>query len=74
MRRRNDEAAPTPLPARFTCEGRGAHPSYNSAKRALEFTVAILRAELRPRYGSGFAGAPIAQRQLPGAESTSKEE
>ena len=40
------------------------HPSYNSAKKALEFTVAILRAELRPRYGDGFAGAPIGQRRL----------
>ncbi len=38
--------------------------SYNSAKRALEFTVAIPRAELRPRYGDGFAGAPIEQRGI----------
>jgi len=55
-------------------EKRRHHPSHNSAKRALEFTVAILRAELRPRYGSGFAGAPIAQRQPTRAEGTRKEE
>jgi len=40
------------------------HPSHNSAKKALEFTIAILRAELRPRYGDGFAGAPIGQRRM----------
>jgi len=42
----------------------GVHASYNSAKKALEFTVAIPRAELRPRYGDGFAGAPIEQRGI----------
>src|SRR5439155_9519594 len=41
-----------------------AYASYNSAKRALEFTVAIPRAELRPRDGDGFAGAPIEQRRI----------
>lgn len=44
------------------------HPSHNSAKKALEFTVAIPRAALRPRYGDGFAGAPIGQRRLERAD------
>ena len=49
---------------------RGNHPSHNSAKKALEFTVAIPRAELRPRYGDGFAGAPIEQRCITRAAHT----
>jgi hypothetical protein len=44
------------------CQKWAYHPSYNSAKKALEFTVAIPRATLRARYGDGFAGAPIEQR------------
>ncbi len=51
-------------------EKRRRHPSHNSAKKALEFTVALPRAELRPRYGDGFAGAPLAQPQGAGAAGT----
>jgi len=49
---------------RHVCQHWRKHPSHNSAKKALEFTIAIPRAELRPQYGSGFAGAPIEQRGI----------
>jgi hypothetical protein len=38
-----------------------AHPSYNVAKKVLEFefTAEISRNRLRAEYGDGFKGAPL---------------
>jgi len=38
------------------------HASYNGAKRVVElqFSTSIPRAQLRPGYGAGFQGAPLA--------------
>jgi hypothetical protein len=36
------------------------HASNNSAKTVIEFLVTISRERLRPQYGDGFRGAPLA--------------
>ena len=36
------------------------HASNNSAKTVIEFPITILRQRLRPQYGDGFRGAPLA--------------
>ncbi len=33
----------------------------NVAKRMLDFSTSVSRERLRPQYGDGFAGAPLAQ-------------
>jgi hypothetical protein len=40
----------------------GAHYAANNvAKRVLDFSITVSRERLRPQYGDGFAGAPLAQ-------------
>jgi hypothetical protein len=43
------------------CQDRADHPSYNVAKKVLEFefTAEIPRIHLRASYGDGFKGAPL---------------
>jgi hypothetical protein len=43
---------------------RREHAPYNVAKLPVEFTATISRAELRPRYGEGFRGAPLRAREV----------
>jgi hypothetical protein len=47
----------TAIPAK----GRAQHPSYNVAKRLVEFdfSITIPRERLRSGYGAGFQGAPL---------------
>ena len=37
------------------------HAPNNIAKRVLDFSTTVSRERLRPQYGDGFAGAPLAQ-------------
>ena len=37
------------------------HAPNNVAKRMLDFSTKVSRERLRPQYGDGFAGAPLAQ-------------
>jgi hypothetical protein len=47
--------------AQWDTARRSAHPSYNVAKKVLEFefTAEISRNRLRAEYGEGFKGAPL---------------
>src|SRR5213593_1683593 len=54
---------PTPpvelCPSQRNPPGLPRHPSYNIAKRPLEFSTNIPRERLRASYGQGFRGAPL---------------
>lgn len=53
--------------------GRDHDPSNEVANNVLQFSVAIPRAQLRPQYGNGFAGAPLHSKptgQLPSERET----
>jgi hypothetical protein len=36
------------------------HATNNVAKNGINFSISIARERLRPQYGDGFAGAPLA--------------
>ena len=53
-------------------EGGAPHPSYNIAKRPLEFSTRIPREQLRASYGQGFRGAPLQSDTRAGRSSQSR--
>jgi hypothetical protein len=50
--------SPTARWAQFT-QWRTYHPTNNIAKNVIDFSIAVPRERLRPKYGDGFKGAPL---------------